>query len=166
LNIDFLFTTLFLDNVYSGFLGDFEMPETLVIPVDSLDEKLKELVPLGGKIVYTSRVKASKLGWGLTSKQGYLVLTPSGVAFRAGKLESEKDIFQDYVPYTHMAEVKSKKGTVEFKIKNPDRPDKNRGWKLTVEKCEGEDRKSFKKREELFTQTFEDLMKRWLAIYF
>lgn len=142
------------------------MSETHIIPVDSLDEKLKELVPFGEKIVYTSRVKASKLGWGSTSKQGYLVLTSSGVAFRAGKLESEKDSFQDYVPYTHMTEVKSKKGTVEFKIKNPDSPDKNRGWKLTVEKCDGEDKKSFKKREELFAQTFEDLMKRWLAIYF
>jgi len=142
------------------------MSETLVISVDSLDEKLRELVPFGEKIVYTSGVKVSKLGWGLTSKHGYLVLTPSGVAFRAGKEEPEKDLFEDYVPYTHMAEVKSKKGTVEFKIKNPNRQDKKRGWKLTVERCEGEDKKSFKKREELFTKTFEDLMKRRLAIYF
>lgn len=142
------------------------MSENLVIPVDSLDEKLRELVPFGEKIVYTSKVKVSRPGWGLTSKHGYLVLTPSGVAFRAGKGESEKDFFEGYVPYTNMVEVKSKKGTLEFKIKNPDRPGKKPGWKLTVERCEGEDGKSFKKREELFTQTFEDLMKRRLAIYF
>lgn len=142
------------------------MSETLVIPVDSLDEKLRELVPFGEKIVYTSVVKVSKLGWGLTSKRGYLVLTASGIAFRSRKEESEKDLFEDYVPYTHMVEVKSKKGTVEFKIKNPNRPDKKRGWKLIIERCEGEDKKSFKKREELFTQTFKDLMKRRLAIYF
>ena len=142
------------------------MPETLGIPVDSLDKRLRELVPFGERIAYTSRVKVSKLGWGLTSKHGYLVFTPSGVAFRAGKEESEKEVFQEYVPYTNMAEVKSKKGTLEFKIKNPNRPDKKRGWKLTVERFEGEDKKSFKKREELFTQTFKDLMKRRLAIYF
>lgn len=142
------------------------MSEKLVIPVDSLDEKLREMIPFGEKIVYTSRAKVSKPGWGVTSKQGYLVLTPSGVAFRAGKEESEKEIFEDYIPYTHMAEIKSKKGTVEFKIKNPDSPEKKRGWKLTVEKCEDEDKKSFKNREELFTQTLKDLMKRRLAIYF
>ncbi|NIR87363.1 hypothetical protein GWO13_07260, partial [Candidatus Bathyarchaeota archaeon] len=136
------------------------MSETLVIPVDSLDEKLRELIPFGEKIVYTSKVRVSKPGWRLTSKHGYLVLTPSGVAFRAGKLESEKDLFEGYVPYTNMVEVKSKKGTVEFKIKNPNRPSKKRGWKLKVVRCEDEDKKSFKNREELFTQIFEDLMKR------
>jgi len=142
------------------------MPENLGIPVDSLDKRLRELVPFGERIAYTSRVKVSKLEWGLTSKHGYLVLTPSGVAFRAGKEESEKEVFEEYVSYTNMAEVKSKKGTLEFKIKNPNRLGKKRGWKLTVERSEGEDKKSFKKREELFTQTFEDLMKRRLAIYF
>lgn len=139
------------------------MSENPVIP---LDEKLSELIPFGEKIIYESKVKVSKLGWGQTSKHGYLVLTPSGVVFRAVKGESEKDVFEDYVPYTHMVEVKSKKGTVEFKVKNPNRSDKKRGWKLTVERCEGEDGKSFKKREELFGRTFEDLMKRRLAIYF
>ncbi len=142
------------------------MSETLVIPVGSLDEKLRELVPFGEKIVYTSEVKVSKSGWGVTSKNGYLVLTTGGVAFRAGKEESEKDLFEDYVPYIHMAEVRGKKGTVEFKIKNPNSPHKKPGWKLKVERSEGEDKKSFKKREEVFTQTFEDLMKRRLAIYF
>jgi len=142
------------------------MPETHIIPVDSLDEKLRELVPFGEKIVYTSRVKVSKPGWSMTSKDGYLVLTSSGVAFRAGKEESEKDIFEGYVPYTHMTGVKSKKGTVEFKVKDPENPGEKPGWKLTVERCDGEDKGSFKRREELFGQTLQDLMKRWLAIYF
>jgi len=142
------------------------MSETLVIPVDSLDEKLRDLVPFGEKILYTSKAKVSKPGWGQTSKNGYLVLTSRGVAFRAGKEESDKEIFEGYVPYTHMAEVKSKKGTVEFKIKNPDNPSEKGEWKLTVERCEDEDKDSFKKREESFGKVFEDLMKRWLAIYF
>ena len=142
------------------------MSETHVTSADSLDEKLKELVPFGEKIVYASRAKVSKPGWGLTSKHGHLVLTPSGVALKAGNKESEKDLFEDYVPYTHMTEVKSKKGTVEFKIKKPGSPEKKGGWKLTVERSDDEDKKSFKKREEQFTRTFEDLMKRRLAIYF
>jgi len=142
------------------------MLETSVLPIDSLDEKLKEMIPFGEKIVYTSKAKVSKPGWGLTSKHGHLALTPSGIAFRAGKKESEKDLFEDYVPYTHMTEVRSKKGIVEFKIKNPDSAEKKSGWKLTVERSDGEDKKAFKKREELFTQTFEELMKRRLAIYF
>jgi len=148
------------------FRGDSEMSENLVIPVESLDEKLRELVPFGEKIVYTSRAKVSKPGWGQTSKNGYLVLTIRGVAFTAGKEESEKDIFESYVPYTHMTEVKSKKGTVEFKIKNPDNPNEKGEWKLTVERGENEDKGSFNKREESFGKVFEDLMKRWLAIYF
>jgi hypothetical protein len=142
------------------------MSETLVIPVDSLDASLRELIPFGEKIVYTSRVKVSKPGWGQPTKHGDLILTPSGVAFKAGEGQSKTDSFEAYVPYTHMTAVKSKKGTLEFKIKNPTSPEIKRGWKLTLERFEDEDKKAFKKREELFTQTFEDLMKRRLAIYF
>jgi len=143
-----------------------EMSETLAVPVDSLDERLKELAPFGERIVYSSRAKIGKPGWGQPSKRGYLVLTASGVAFRADEERSENEVFEDYVPYIHMAEVKSKKGTVEFKIKNPEKPGDTRRWKLTVARCDGEDKGSFKKREELFGRAFEDLMKRRLAIYF
>ena len=142
------------------------MPDTLAIPVDSLHERLRELLPFGEKIIYTSRAKIARTGWSLFSKHGYLVLTRSGAAFRTDKGQSEQEVLEEYVPFTHMAEVKSKKGTVEFKIKTPDSPEKKPGWKLTVEICEGEDKKSFKEREELFAQTFEGLMKRCLAIYF
>jgi hypothetical protein len=143
-----------------------DMSESLAIPVDFLDKRLIELVPFGERIVCSSRAKIAKPGWSKPSKYGYLVLTASGVAFRADEEQSEKEDFEDYVPYIHMTEVKNKKGTVEFKIKNPEKPGEARSWKLTVEKCDREDKGSFKKREELFARTFEDLMKRRLAIYF
>lgn len=142
------------------------MTETLAVPVDSLDKRLKELAPFGERIVYSSRAKISKPGWRQPSKYGYLVLTASGVAFRTEEEQSEKEVFEDYVPYIHMSEIKKKKGTVEFKIKNPEKPSVKGEWKLTVERCDGEDKGLFKKREELFGRTFEDLMKRRLAIYF
>jgi hypothetical protein len=142
------------------------MLETLAVPIDSLDKRLKELVPFGERIVYSSKAKISKPGWGQPTKHGYLVLTASGVAFRAEEKPSEKEVFEAYVPYVHMTEVKAKKGTVEFKIKNPEKLIVTGGWKLTVERCDGEDKGSFKKREKLFQQTFEELMKRRLAIYF
>jgi len=143
-----------------------DMSESLAVPVDSLDDRLKELAPFGERIVYSSRAKIAKPGWGQPSKYGYLVLTASGVAFRADEEQLEKEAFEDYVPYIHMTEVKNKKGTVEFKVKNPEKPGETRSWKLTVERCDGEDKGPFKRREELFGRTFEDLMKRRLAIYF
>jgi len=142
------------------------MSESIAIPADFLDKRLMELVPFGERIVCSSRAKIGEPGWGKPSKYGYLVLTASGVAFRADEEQSEKEAFEDYVPYIHMTEVKSKKGTVEFRIKNPEKPNKTCSWKLTVERCNGEDKEAFKKREELFGRIFEDLMKRRLAIYF
>jgi len=151
---------------FVGLEENVDMSESLAVPVDSLDKRLKELAPFGERIVYSSRAKIGKPGWGQPSKHGYLVLTASGVAFRAEEEQSEKEVFEDYVPYIHMTEVKNKKGNVEFTIKNPEKPGETRRWKLTVERCDGEDKGSFKKREELFERIFEDLMKRRLAIYF
>ncbi len=141
------------------------MPEIRPMPAYSVDGRLKELIPFGEEIAYKSRARISRRGWRQPSKNGYLVVTASGVAFIDDGEENGKENFGAYVPYTHMAEVKNKEGTVEFKIKNP-KLGEEPGWKLTVERHDGEDKKSFKKREEMFSRTFEELMKRRLAIYF
>lgn len=152
--------------------------ENIFVPIDALDERLRKLIPVGDKILYTSRVNINKTGLGGDKKYGYLVLTDNGIAFRGGKVSfwslqlgglaasAAKGTLEDYIPYENIVKFENKKTKVKFKAKIPEKPGDTRGWKLKVERCKDQDesKDSFKKRKKLFGGIFEDLMKKKTGI--
>ena len=139
----------------------------IFVPVESIDERLRELIPPEDKILYTSRGEIVKTGFMGDRKFGYLVLTNNGVAFRGGKMgfmtasvvSAARGALNEYVLYKDIVKFENKKNKVKFKHKIPDKPDKTRGWQLKVEReKELEDKESFKERKKLFGKTFEDLV--------
>jgi len=139
----------------------------IFVPVESLDERLKQMIPPQDKILYTSKAEIVKTGFGGDRKFGYLVLTNNGVAFRAGKMgfmtasiiSAARGALDEYVPYGDIVKFENKKDKVKFQHKIPDQPGKTRGWQLKIEReKELEEKDSFNKRKELFGKTFEDLM--------
>ncbi len=140
--------------------------EHLYAPIAILDQRLLDLVPKGDTILYTSRATIWKTGFGGDKKYGHLILTESGIAFRASKggyrggwVSMAKGSMQDYVPYELIYEFHNKGRTVRIKQTLAENPDKRRGWKFHIERCKEakESKDSWKQREKLFGDFFEDL---------
>jgi hypothetical protein len=148
-----------------------EVPDsnTYYVPLDQLDPELKQLIPAGDKVLYTTRAKIKKAGFGGDQKFGFLAVTDNGLAFRAAKMgfmragiiSAAKGALSDYVPYSLIYEFHNKKDKIRIKQTLPEDPKKKRGWELQVERCKGqdEDKKIFKQRKNQFGEFIESVYK-------
>ena len=146
------------------------MTENIYIPFETLDEKLRQLVPSDDTILYTSRAQIFKTGFGGDKKFGHIVITDKGLAFRAGKMgfmsasvmSAAKGALEDYIPFSRIAEFHNKKDKIQIKAEVPEKPGKKRGWLFKIERCKivDEPKDSFKRRKDLFGSFVEDVFKK------
>jgi hypothetical protein len=146
------------------------MTENIHIPVENLDERLRELVPSGDTVLYTSRAEITKTGFGGDKKFGHLVVTDKGLAFRASKMgfmragvvSAAKGALQGYIPFSDIAEFQNKKDKIKIKALIPEKPGKKRGWELKVARCKtvDEPKDAFKQRKNEFASFVEGAFKK------
>ncbi|MFX0132920.1 MAG: hypothetical protein ACFFDN_04670 [Candidatus Hodarchaeota archaeon] len=137
----------------------------LYIPLTALDRRLRERIPSGEKVLYTSRCAIEKKSFREGGKTfGHLAITNRSIIFVATKIGfgTSRGAWSgniDTIPLSEITEFKNKKNMISIKLPDPFDLKKDMGYNIWVERCKtvGEDPKDFKERKNLFGNFVENL---------